>query len=104
MENPEINQLLNEWRVDRSLPPNFDSAVWRRIEKAQPFSIGAWISEWFGDFLAKPAVAVSYVAIALGLGLAAGQVHSARDLQNAELDAKSSYIRAVDPYSNPMAR
>ena len=104
MEKNSLNQLLNEWQVDSAPPPNFDSVVWRRLEKAQPFDMGAWISDGIANLFAKPAVAVSYVAIAVGLGLAAGQVHASRELRTAELAAKSRYIQAVDPYANPMAR
>lgn len=104
MENEKLTQLLNEWRVDATLPPNFDSGVWRRIEKEQPFNPGAWIAGWIGEFFSRPAVAVSYLALALVLGLAAGQVHASKVLQGAELAGKARYIQAVDPYANPMAR
>lgn len=104
MENNEISKLLNEWRVDGSLPADFNSAVWRRVENGRPLGVGAWIPGLLTDFFAKPAVAFSYLAIALVLGLAAGQVHASRDLQSTEREAKSKYIQSVDPYSSPLAR
>ena len=104
MENNEIDKLLKEWRVDGSLPGDFNSAVWRRVENRRLFGVGEWISGLIADLFAKRAVAFSYLAVALVLGLAAGQVHASRDLQSAELEARSNYIRSVDPYSGPLAR
>jgi hypothetical protein len=104
MEKDEIGQLLNEWRVDSSLPPNFDSGVWRRIEKTQTVRVGILISDWFAELFSKPAAAFSYVAVALVLGLAAGQLQAARDVRNAEIQAKTKYIQSIDPYAKSIAR
>ena len=96
-EEGQTKELLREWRIESQLPNDFNSGVWRRIEKEQ--ASGESIFRWLTQLFAKPALAVSYVSVALVVGLLAGRAHASRDVQQAELQAKSKYIQTVDPYA-----
>ena len=95
-------QLLNEWQVEAALPSTFNAAVWRRIERARPVSLAGLVSAWFERLFARPAVAVSYSALALMTGLGLGQWHASRDLRSAKADLQFRYIHAIDPYAKPI--
>ena len=99
MEENTTQRLLKEWHIDASLPPTFNSAVWRRIEASQPVSIPKLLSQWLNQVFARPAVAASFVAISLLIGLGAGQVHASRDLRTTDVELQSRYIQSVDPYA-----
>ena len=103
MTERTTSDLLQEWRLDSTPPANFDSAVWRRIEARQPLNFFAVFGAWLSDLFSRPTVAVSYVMGALVLGIAAGQVHSSRQLQSAEFQAKAKYIQTIDPYAQRIA-
>lgn len=104
MTEKSTSDLLSEWRLDTTTPANFDSGVWRRIEAQKPVSTWTVLSAWFSEVFSRPAVAVSYVAVAMVLGVAVGQIHSSKEIQNAELQAKARYIQTIDPYANPVTR
>ena len=99
----KTSQLLKEWRIGASLPATFDSQVWRRIEKATPLNVPQLIADWINQLFAKPTIALSYVAVALTIGLGAGQIHASRDLRNTETQLKARYIQVIDPYAKPIA-
>src|SRR5438105_15439435 len=73
-----FDKLLKEWRTDASLPPHFQEAVWRRIERAEHSyktaipSLWIAIAHWIGTILSRPALAASYVAALLAVGVTVG--------------------------------
>lgn len=103
MEEKSTRELLHQWQIESALPGDFNSAVWRRIEKARPASLRRALAEWIDGLFARPAVALSYAGLALVFGLTAGQLQASRDLHAAELQAKSRYLQSIDPYAKPLA-
>src|SRR5882672_3779960 len=71
----KLRKVLKEWRVDAPLPPRFQEQVWQRIESnrtpAEP-SVWTLLAHWIGTVLPRPALAVSYVALLLAIGVTAG--------------------------------
>lgn len=107
MESDPLSELLKEWRATSPLPPGFQKAVWRRMERAdrQRFSIdpSAWSSfiQWFGTILPRPAVAAAYVSILLTLGVGGGWTHGRRANDRAKSELGDRYVRTLDPYLTP---
>lgn len=99
-----LRTLLQAWRLEDSLPPRFQQEVWRRIEgTGRPGSVTLWslFRQWLEAALARPALAVAYVAVLITLGLALGfhqgQSHSSR----AEARLAAGYVQSIDPYQKP---
>jgi len=99
-----LSRTLREWRVEASLPPRFQERVWDRIaaaEKPRP-SFWAGLTEWMDSIFSRPALAASYVAILIALGISTG-VWQARERQGqAEMQWRAQYVQSVDPYFMPM--
>ncbi len=96
-----LRDVLGAWKVDAALSPGFQDGVWRRIarQEARP-ALTPWglLAVWINRALARPAVAVSYVAVLLLAGLLAGywqaRVETARETES--LGAR--YVQMLDPY------
>ena len=100
----DTRKLFSEWRIEATLPANFDSGVWRRIEQASPANFPRLILDWLNQLFARPAFAFSYVALAVLAGLMLGQVQASRELEKGELELKTRYIYSIDPYAKAPAR
>ena len=93
------SELLRKWSVDASVPTNFNSAVWRRIEARKRVSVAEAIRPWIAEQFAKPAVTVAYVSMALVVGLAAAHVQSSKVLRDRDSQLETRYVQSVDPYA-----
>jgi hypothetical protein len=99
-----LHKLLKEWRTDAPLPLGFQEAVWRRIELAQaPATPSVWaaIADWIGTVLPRPALAASYVAILLTIGVSAGWTQARQETARVKGELGERYIRMLDPYQTP---
>jgi anti-sigma-K factor RskA len=102
-----LRKLLKEWRTDASLPARFQETVWRRIERAEHSrrtalpSVWTTIGHWIGTVLPRPALATSYVAVLLALGVTAVWAHARRETTHLKDELGQRYIRALDPYLAP---
>jgi len=99
-----LRKLLQEWHADAPLPPRFQDAVWRRIERAQaPAASSGWdvIAHWIGTMLPRPALAASYIAILLTLGATAGWTQARQETARVKGELGERYIRVLDPYQVP---
>lgn len=100
----QLSKLLHEWRPTASLPPRFQEAVWRRIERAEATTkLTFWhvVAHWVDSTFRRPALAVSYVAVLLLFGLSAGYLQ-ARDASSRTLaQMRTAYVQSVDPYQAP---
>ena len=104
-DDERLGRVLREWRVDPSLPPRFEQAVWQRIarEEEGDEARGLWphwqmtLRAWF----ARPAVAVAFLVALLLLGSGAGwwQAQLRSERWDQELGAR--YVQSV---SLPLAR
>ena len=103
-DDKPLSKALKEWRVEAPLPPGFQDAVWRRIERAQAtptLSVWGQIAEWIVNSLPRPALAASYLAVLLTVGGTMGwvQARHANSRLNGELGLR--YVRTLDPYQAP---
>ena len=102
--NEPLGRALREWKVAPSLPPRFQEEVWRRIGWAEVHRASFWWSDVRHGIevsFRRPALAVSYVAalllIGLGLGMAQGRHASAR----MDETLGTRYLHSIDPYLAP---
>jgi len=108
-ENPSENlepvrKVMREWNVKTPLPPRFQEQVWQRIERAQTqaaSSIWAVIAHWVGTMLPRPALAASYVAVLLTIGVTAGWAQARQEAARVKAELGERYVRVLDPYQTP---
>ena len=89
--------LLRAARPAPDLPPGFQDAVWRRLERAEPHAPALAAADWIDALAAwflRPRRALATAAAMLLLGLSLGIVqgtHRANDL------ARERYLDSVSP-------
>ena len=103
-ENPEpLRRVIREWKVAEPLPPRFQDGVWRRIEQAQTRqAASAWavVANWIATVLPRPALAASYVAVLLTIGLTAGWAQARQEKARVSNEMSLRYVQSVDPYQS----
>jgi hypothetical protein len=96
-EDAKLGALLRESRLAPDLPPGFQDAVWRRIERAEK-PAPAWpATDWLDALAAwflRPRRALATAAVVLLLGLSLG---IARGAGQANELAKARYLDSVSP-------
>ena len=96
-EEGNLRALLRESRPTPALPPGFQDAVWRRIERAETPAATQPAADWL-DALAfwflRPHRAFVTAAAMLLLGLSLG---IARGASHADELAKERYLDSVSP-------
>src|SRR5690242_15712381 len=95
-----LHRTLQEWRISDCLPPRFQERVWQRIqreERSQPTNVRVFLQRVFED-LRRPALASSYIAFLLLLGIGAGYWHARMDNERAAHELGARYVRMMDPY------
>lgn len=104
-ENDErLRAVLREWKVDVSLPPRFQKQVWRRISRTEAQagpSLRQLFARWVEATFSRPALAVSYVAVLLFVGLTTGYVRAQDKSAQAQSQWRTMYVQSVDPYQAP---
>lgn len=99
-----LSKLLRTWKVDAQLPPRFQEAVWRGIERADSV---AKISFWrvlvgrVERAFAQRSVAAAYIFIFLLVGVGAGYWRAGDKTAQVESEWRTRYVQAVDPYQMP---
>ena len=99
-----LRKVLKEWRTDTALPPRFQEEVWRRIERAQtPVALSAWavMIHRIGVVLPRPALAASYVAVLLAIGVTVGWAQARQETARVKDELGQRYVRVLDPYQAP---
>jgi len=95
---------LQQWKVQRPLPPRFAEGVWQRIERAEaterPALFDAWRA-WLTSVMPRPAVAVSYIAVLLAIGIATGQWQARLKASRLDNELEQRYVQTIDPYQKP---
>ena len=101
MKPENLHRALREWEIHDPLPPRFQERVWQRIarEEAQS-SINPWslFSNWLGQLLARPSMAVSYLVLLLFSGLLAGYWQARVEQAHTLEQLGSRYVQMLDPY------
>ncbi|MBI4324416.1 MAG: hypothetical protein HY674_04060 [Chloroflexi bacterium] len=104
-ENDEsLRQLLRGWSISAPLPPRFQEAVWRRIERAEfqaPPAPWAGLRAWIERAFARPSLAVAYVSLLLLAGLVAGYWQTRVETVRLHDTLGQRYVQMVDPYQTP---
>lgn len=101
-DDARLSKLLREWKVEAALPPRFQERVWRCIERAEVHpNLWRVFARWVESAFNRPALAVSYVAVLLFIGLAAGYVRAQDTSAQAEARWRTAYVQSVDPYQVP---
>ena len=90
---------MKKWSIDASVPTNFNSVVWWRIEACKRVSVAEAIRQWLAAQFARPAVAAAYLSIAVAAGLAAAHVQSSNVLRDRDSELEARYVQSVDPYA-----
>lgn len=109
MKNPDPNadrlsQILRDWQVTTPLPPGFQERVWSRIARThQPGTASIWtlVTHWIGAVLPRPALAASYIAILLVIGVTAGWAQGRQESARMKDELGQRYVHALDPYRAP---
>jgi len=103
-DEEKLSRLLKEWRTDVSVPPRFQESVWQRVERAQSSvksSVWTAIAHWIGHVLPRPALAVSYIAVVLTIGLTVGWAQARQTTSRVKSDLGERYVQSLDPYLMP---
>ena len=93
--------------MEAPLPPRFEEGVWRRIERAEEVSApaphSAWsaLANWISTVLPRPALAASYFAVLLALGVTAGWAQAQQMTARVNSELGERYVRVLDPYQTP---
>ena len=99
-----VRKVLHEWEVTALLPPRFTERVWQRIERAEatvrPALFDVWRA-WLTSVIRRPAVAVSYIALLLTVGMATGQWQAGLKISQLDGELERRYVHTVDPYQKP---
>ena len=91
-DDAELSSLLRESRLAPELPPGFQDAVWRRIERAETPSVD-WLDA-LAAWLLRPRRAFATAAAMLLLGIFLGIAQGA---SRADELAKARYLDSVSP-------
>ena len=96
-DDPQLRRLLHEWQPDSALPPRFQEAVWRRIERADTAPVHPPWNRWesiVGQWLQPKWAMAGLLAVVLLGGLSGFTAGADR----AQSVAQGRYVAAVDPF------
>jgi len=97
-DEAKLTALLHECRpAAPSLPPRFEHAVWRRIERAEAGShAGSWLgwTDRLADWLLRPRWALIGIAALFLMGVVAGALSATTA---AKATARERYLAVVAP-------
>jgi hypothetical protein len=96
-DDAKLRALLRESHPVPDLPPGFENAVWRRIERVETLTMSRPAADWLNrlaQWFLRPGRAFATAAVMLVLGISLGIVEGAT--QGKDL-AKSRYLDSVSP-------
>ena len=100
--NDPLSDALRAWRIDVPLPTGFQKNVWQRIESSQtPPRQSAFnlFTNWIANALPHPAMAVSYIAALLVIGVSVGWGHARHEIAQVKDELSDRYIQVLDPHA-----
>ena len=104
-DDPNLRQILSQWRIEAPLPPRFPETVWKRIEAEAytPARVSVWqaLVGLTEGLFARPAFAAACVAVFLAVGLGAGWVQAREQTTRVDESLSTRYVQSVDPYQAP---
>ena len=93
-EDAKLRALVREGRSAPDLPPGFQNAVWKRIERTEATPQSHWL-EALAGWLFRPRFAAASLAAVMLLGIVSGVFTSARAGQ---VGSQARYVASVDPF------
>ena len=93
----DLGRLLREARPEPELPPGFQAAVWRRVERAEEAQVDSAVvspGNWWRWLVPQPRLMLALASIVLLVGATLGMRQGTQD---AHLAAKARYVAAVSP-------
>jgi hypothetical protein len=98
MDDAELLKMVQAARLDPDLPPGFQDAVWRRLERADAAQSAkvSWLDSLVA-WIVRPRLALAGVTAMLLLGVTLGVMQGVSLSDHA---AKARYLAAVSP--NPL--
>ena len=95
-----LSRVLQEWKVDSSLPPRFEEQVWTRIATRESAKMNRWLwlRETFLGAFTRPGIAISYAAVLLAVGWVAGSWQAQAESRHADETMGTRYVQSLDPY------
>jgi hypothetical protein len=103
-DDRDLHGVLGAWRVDTALPPGFQDHVWRRIARQETRAAASVWERMAASIiraLARPRVAVSYVAVLVLAGLLAGYWQARAETERETQALGNRYVQMLDPYQMP---
>jgi hypothetical protein len=101
-DDPPLSGLLQEWRVNATVPPRFQERVWKRIAlEDTPLPARRGLSLWVGpvlSWLARPGLAAGYVCVLLAVGLSLGWTRGVERSEHVDETLSTRYVQVMDPY------
>jgi hypothetical protein len=104
LSDSELREKLAAWRIEASLPDDFQQRVWKRIVVGEAANIDPPRLIWFKGLLesakrvSAPRLALAAVAAGLLIGTTTGLVEASRwnSVTLNRLEAK--YVQSIDPF------
>jgi len=106
-DEERLSRLLHEWKVEVALSPRFQEGVWRRLDRAETNTqaiLWRTFAHWMESTFNRPALAGSYLAVLLLVGLTTGYLQAHAKSEQAEARWRTAYVQSVDPYQVPRNR
>ena len=95
MNNPDpLSRVLQSWQHDPAPSPDFNKAVWARIDAAEKAPAPSWISQLF-LFPRQLPLAASFAVLLAGLA-GTGAALTLNHGQSTDRMA-AAYVRSIDP-------
>lgn len=93
-DDPRLRGLLREARPVSEVPPGFQDAVWRRIERRDSAAAVSWLERLMAVVL-RPQWAAASLAVVMLAGVLLG-VRQAPSSEHASAQAR--YVASVNPF------
>jgi len=97
-EDEKLQHLLQEWKVNETVPPRFQERVWQRVEDAETPTRTSM--SWFTALFMRPAFATVTATVLLLGGLAIGYVRANHDSAQWNEQLAHRYVALVNPYAH----
>src|SRR5690242_13548546 len=88
----KLSDVIRSGRPGAELPPGFQAAVWRRIEREEVARAG--LVERLAAWFLTPRLATAGLVAVVLLGACAGAL---RGIRTGEREARERYVASVDP-------
>lgn len=99
-DDPQLRNLLREWRAEPSAESSFNPAVWRRIAAEEDRGLsGVWarLGDWLVIQLPRPAYASALLLATALLGTALADLQASHARERYREQSARRYLDSIDP-------